>query len=598
VLPGQGPLDGGRRARLVELAGVALAAAAVSFAGIGSHSLWTPDEPRDADVGKSMLVSGDLVMPRYGGRPFLEKPPLTWWTQAAAYRAFGVSDTVARVPSALCAALTLLVTYAFASRLGGRRAGWMAAGALACTAEFSEDMHRAIVDPPMVLMVALVHFAFVALILRRGAVARSVAEQWAAPLVIALAVPLAFLAKGMVGLALALEPPVVYLLATSRRSGDRDSDGDGAGSGTRRSWRATARLLGRLALLGVPLFAALTVPWAVALVREGGWGALQECLVNNTVGRLLPTEAGRIYAHRLPIWYYLPNGAAALLPWSLALPAMLRSTTSDPKRDKEGREPCAAAGRLLILWFFFGFALLSLAASKRTVYLVPLLPALAVPLGFWLDGLGRAGRSRWDRTTALLLLALAAVLPAVLWVGAWEATLGAFHSFPVAPLRACLTPSRLAIAGVVAGAGSVLLLARFARHLRAGTTPTGPWLVVPFLVLILVYQTAVKAAIDPLKSPHDLTAAIARYDPGPGPVAAYRPYETMLGIIDFDLGRRVEAIDSPDTLAKFFASRPDGRLVLALADLRRLPEPTRRNLRLLYDETTTKASPFVIATGR
>ncbi len=53
-----------------------LLAAAVSFAGLGSHSLWTPDEPRDAAIGLAMLRSGDYVTPRLNGAPFLEKPPL------------------------------------------------------------------------------------------------------------------------------------------------------------------------------------------------------------------------------------------------------------------------------------------------------------------------------------------------------------------------------------------------------------------------------------------------------------------------------------------------------------------------------------------
>ena len=41
------------KTRLGELAAVVLLAALVSAAGIASHSLWTPDEPRDAAVGKA-----------------------------------------------------------------------------------------------------------------------------------------------------------------------------------------------------------------------------------------------------------------------------------------------------------------------------------------------------------------------------------------------------------------------------------------------------------------------------------------------------------------------------------------------------------------
>jgi hypothetical protein len=195
----------------------------------------------------------------------------------------------------------------------------------------------------------------------------------------------------------------------------------------------------------------------------------------------------------------------------------------------------------------------------------------------------------------LLLLGLAALLPPLAWLGGWAAARGLIHSFPVAPLRAQLTAGRLAVAGALAAAAAGLLLHRWMRHLRAGTTPSGAWLVVPWLALALLYQTAVKAVIDPLKNPHDLTAAIARLDPSPGPVIAYRPSETTLGIIGFDLDREVLPLSTPAEVIDFFAERPGGRLVLSLDALRHLPPELRTRLRLLYDESATKASPFVIA---
>src|SRR3954470_5744879 len=113
------------------LAAAVVLAALVSFAGVGSHSLWTPDEPRDASIGLTMLRSGDYIVPRLGDEAFLEKPPPYWWTQAASYRLFGATDAAARVPSALFGTLSLLVTYALGARLGGPRAGLLALGALA-----------------------------------------------------------------------------------------------------------------------------------------------------------------------------------------------------------------------------------------------------------------------------------------------------------------------------------------------------------------------------------------------------------------------------------------------------------------------------------
>jgi 4-amino-4-deoxy-L-arabinose transferase-like glycosyltransferase len=687
-----GKAGGGKAARRGRFLALVLAAAAISFAGIASHSLWTPDEPRDAAVGKNMWRSGDLVVPRLNGRPFLEKPPLAWWAQTAAYRLLGASDATARVPAAVFATLTLLVAYAISRRLGGPRAGWLAAGVLASTVEYAEDMGRAIVDPPLVLAVALTYLGFILLVGDAGGVGsigevgglgdggdvgdiRSaggrarLSRRYRGHLLVVLAVPLAFLAKGVVGLGLALEPPLVYLLGAAIladwRARRRGQAGGARGPGLEASGepsveapgalRATVGLLAPLALTGVPLFAAAVLPWALALYHQGGAPMLRETLINNTVGRLFSTDAGRAYGHRQPFWYYVTAGAPALLPWTLTLPAVLRGYVGRGPRGAGGYKPGSVvgdggggalpaerAGRFLLALFFLGAALLSVAASKRTVYLVPLLAPLAVPIALWLDRLGSdppGGRQReaqeafadlsrdresrpgdpgsrawdrgthawdrgsgaWDRGTALLLLGLAAALPVILWTVAALAALPAapafqaLTAFPPGPLRATVTHGRLAAAGVLALAASALLLARFASHLRRGSTPTAPWLVVPYLLLTLIYQTALKAAVDPLKNPHDLTAAVARLDPGRGAVAAFRPSETTEGIMGFDLDRRVEPLDTPADLAAFLARRPQGRVILSLEALRSLPADLRDRLCLLYDESATKASPFVLA---
>ena len=71
----------------------------VSFIGI-SNELWTPDEPRDAAIGRAMWESGDWIVPRLNGEPFLEKPPLYWWAQSAAVRPIRSRDSNTR-PAAL-----------------------------------------------------------------------------------------------------------------------------------------------------------------------------------------------------------------------------------------------------------------------------------------------------------------------------------------------------------------------------------------------------------------------------------------------------------------------------------------------------------------
>src|ERR1017187_8549312 len=151
-----------------------------------------------------------------------------------------------------------------------------------------------------------------------------------------------------------------------------------------------------------------------ALYHDAGWTALRECLIGNTVGRFFNTEALRVYGHREPPWFYATAGLTAAAPWILALPAMLRA---GPWRATDSTQHDGAARRLLIVSCGIGVLLLSAAASKGALYLVPLLPAFAVCVGWWADGVvtspsGGATRDRsWDRPTMWLLMAVATALP-------------------------------------------------------------------------------------------------------------------------------------------------------------------------------------------
>ena len=69
-----------------------LIGAFVSFVGI-SNELWTPDEPRDAAIGRAMWESGDWIVPRLNGEPFLEKPPLYWWARSRRCSRFWSCDS-------------------------------------------------------------------------------------------------------------------------------------------------------------------------------------------------------------------------------------------------------------------------------------------------------------------------------------------------------------------------------------------------------------------------------------------------------------------------------------------------------------------------
>ena len=91
------------------------------FLGNLTYPLFEPDESRYAQVALEMLQSGDFVVPRLLGEPFLHKPPLLYWATAASLRVFGPCEFGARFPLALAAILTVLVTFVLGARLLGSR---------------------------------------------------------------------------------------------------------------------------------------------------------------------------------------------------------------------------------------------------------------------------------------------------------------------------------------------------------------------------------------------------------------------------------------------------------------------------------------------
>ena len=80
------------------------------FLGL-ARGLWTPDEPREAGIGREMYADPGVI-PTLNGQPFIEKPPLYYWATALSFGiAGGPSVSAARAVSGLAGALTLAVVF-------------------------------------------------------------------------------------------------------------------------------------------------------------------------------------------------------------------------------------------------------------------------------------------------------------------------------------------------------------------------------------------------------------------------------------------------------------------------------------------------------
>lgn len=317
------------------------------FFALGNHQLQNSTEPRVAGIAMEMHLSDNWVTPTLNGQPFLEKPPLSVWLDAAAIRALGATPLAVRLASAFAGLFSVLLVYGMLLRFGRPASvAWLAALMLATTASFWSNARQVGEDALLSFGVTLALLAFfhASDSARRGMPARG---PW---LAFTLGIVISTLSKGVLGLAL---PGVVIffwlVIETVREKRLQVVD-----------WiRPAAFTL--LAL--VPLLV-----WLGFLYGQGGTASLREVLWTNSVGRFSGsfTEAG----HYEPFYYYLAKLPQAFLPWNLLVYLGLWHF----------RKQLMSNRYLLFfsLWLGAQFLLLSLASSKRTVYLMSLAPAAAV----------------------------------------------------------------------------------------------------------------------------------------------------------------------------------------------------------------------------
>lgn len=91
--------------------------------------LWTPlrsgdlagfDDALYSTIAKDMLYSGNWLDEYVSGSLAVEThPPMLEWMQGGLFKIFGISDTAAKVPSAVCAFGTIVLVFWLTRRLTG-----------------------------------------------------------------------------------------------------------------------------------------------------------------------------------------------------------------------------------------------------------------------------------------------------------------------------------------------------------------------------------------------------------------------------------------------------------------------------------------------
>lgn len=465
AIPTSGP---SRRAAAAVLAGLL-----VAFLGAtGARALNVPDEGRYAEVAREMLRLGDFVTPRLDGVPFLDKPPLFFWLEAAAFAVFGVHVWSARLVPALLGFAGCAMVFAAAARLRGRRAGLLSALALAANPYYFGASQYVNLDLAVATWISAALLAFAV-----GDREEGPSRRWWLRAGYG-AVGLAVLTKGLIGIVLPLGIIGIWIAATRR-------------------WREIRRyqLPG-----GLLLVAAIAVPWhLIAQARN------PDLLHHLFIVQHFQRFAGSGFNNPAGPLFFPAVIALGLLPWSPLLPAALRRAWSAFRRDRSG----ARTELLLVVWPALVVLFFSIPHSKIAGYALPAVPPLALLVGLELD----------DR--------LAHAVPAGSWAlgvsAALMALLGAgLAAAPfVPPLRGL--PAAAGAALVAGGACALAAAATAAFAQRRGRLALA-------IGAHVAFTAALFAAVPPAlpfllrDSTEPLAAALApRLAPG-DVVASYRRY--------------------------------------------------------------------------
>lgn len=128
---------------------LAALSAILLLAPIRAGDLAGYDDARYALVAKHIVLSGHWLEIESNGGPALEHPPLFSWMQAALFLPFGLSDPLAKLPSALCGLGVILLVAWLGRRLTGDPfVGALAMFVMATSVYFVKYAARAMTDVP------------------------------------------------------------------------------------------------------------------------------------------------------------------------------------------------------------------------------------------------------------------------------------------------------------------------------------------------------------------------------------------------------------------------------------------------------------------
>src|SRR5216684_933546 len=321
------------------VAGLLLLCFLLYFWDLGQIPFYNYEESKEALVVWEMVNGGGWILPLRNGTELPLKPPLFHWFGALIALLSGrVNEFAVRSPSAFFATGAVLVTFFFGQAMWNWRVGLLSALILATSPEWARWAVNARSDMAMVFFLTAAFVLFFRFWHGQATNRRLIYLFYGS-------VGLATLAKGPLGLVF---PGLVVLgfLVVSRE----------------------LRFVWRMRLVeGTVIVFLIAASWYLLALWQGGAEFFRRQILDEHVFRFLENDQGgpsRDHA----FYYYVPLVCAGMFPWSLFFPAL-------------GHFLYRSRAELRDSKIFY------LASGKRTNYILPLYPAVALLLGVWWEEL-------------------------------------------------------------------------------------------------------------------------------------------------------------------------------------------------------------------
>jgi len=349
-----------------DLVVLALWALVLFGTNIWGYDLWSPDEPRYAEVAREMQITGNYIVPHVNGKPYLEKPPLLMWLMVACSYPFGdITELSARLPSVISGVIAVLLTYLLANKIAGREVAWLSALVFMTMQRVWWQSRFGQIDMLLTTLLLGALYCFYTWYY---------SEKKSNKLLIILYLCIlgALFSKGPGTLAF----PVLFWATFY--------------------WKKKKKFFDIHPIKGFIIVIFIYGMW-YAYARWAGAVQLQEethevigaDLFKQTLGRFLYGVS-----HPQPPWYYFLSVPVDMFPWSLFLLWIIPWIWKN-RNEKEGIH-------FLLNWIIPAFVFFSVAVGKRAIYLLPLFPAIAILSALSLKSFEEVSTERWKKGIRIL----------------------------------------------------------------------------------------------------------------------------------------------------------------------------------------------------